>query len=137
MALFRARWLHDWRMGTAAQLLAAGMVATVAQASAQGWLAVVFLSLGVAGAANYYRALFKTLEGDGSRGSKSGLNEASLMGGYMLGSLVSGAVATHWGLRAPYVPMALMSVALLVVQLVLVRSASRAQKGVLANTFAA
>ena len=126
------RWgrrLHDWRVGTVAQLVAAAMVATISWSSSLGWLSLVFLSVGVALGANYYRGLFKSLEGAGSRGLKSGLHEASLTAGYLMGSLASGVLASRWGLRAPYVPMALLSVGLVAAQVVLVRSASRAQRG--------
>jgi predicted MFS family arabinose efflux permease len=121
------RWLHGWRVGMIAQLLAAAMVATVSLASAYAWLSLVFLSLGLTAGVNYYRGLFKSLEGEGSRGFKSGMHEASLMAGYLVGSLASGVLASRWGLRAPYVPIALLSVGLVAVQVILVRSASRAQ----------
>jgi predicted MFS family arabinose efflux permease len=127
MAFSRGRWFHDWRVGVGTQLVVSGMVATVAWTSAHWWLAAIFLALGLAAGINYYRALFKSLEGEGARGFKSGLHEASLMAGFLLGSLASGVVAEHWGLRAPYVPMALVSVGLVAAQWILLRSASRAQ----------
>jgi hypothetical protein len=127
LALRWGRWLHDWRVGMVTQLLAAVMVATVSQASAYAWLSLVFLSVGLTGGANYYRGLFKSLEGEGSRGFKSGMHEASLMAGYLVGSLASGALAGRWGLRAPYVPISLLTVGLVAAQVILVRSASRAQ----------
>ena len=123
-----SRWLQDWRKAAAAQLLGAAMVATVAKASAQWWLAMVFLSVGFALGVNYYRGLYKSLEGEGSRGLRVGLHEAALLGGITLGSLGGGALAEGWGLRAPYVPIAVIVAVLVAVQCVLLASANTALK---------
>lgn len=131
--LLGLRWshrLHDWRLAMVTQLLAAVMVATVAATRSWPWLAVVFLALGLALGVNYYRGLYKSLEGAGSRGLKSGLHEAALLLGILLGSLGGGAVAKGWGLRAPYVPAGVFVTLLLVLQAGLLASAHAARQHV-------
>jgi len=126
-ALTRWRHLEDWRLVIVAQLVAAGMVATVASAGSHLWLALVFAVSGVAGGAAYYLALFRSLEGEGSRGLKSGIHEAALLGGLLIGTLGGGTIADRWGLRAPYVPTACVVGLLVVVQIALNLSAGRAR----------
>lgn len=122
-----SRWLRDWRLCGLAQLAAVGMVATVCVASAYWWLAVVFVSVGLATGAAYYRSLYMSLEGEGSRGLNSGLHEAILFVGILSGSVGGGAIAHVWHLRAPYVPIAGFALLILIVQIILTVSAHRAE----------
>jgi len=115
-------------LGLSAQLVAGGLVASVAFASSFWHLAAVFVSAGMALGANYYRGLFKSLEHPGSRGLKAGMHEATLLTGVLIGALGGGAIAKHWGLRAPYVPAALGVLLLVIVQTVLLTSADKAQR---------
>ena len=128
-----SRRLHGWGLAAATQVVAGAMVASVARASSHLWLALVFASLGVALAVNYFRGLYKSLEHAGSRGLKSGLHEAALLGGILLGSLGGGAAAKQWGLRAPYAPAGIWVLTLVALQAVLLASA-RAARGQEAGT---
>lgn len=122
------RWGHqlqDWRCAMLAQLIAAGMVATVATASSTLWLALVFFSIGTALGINYYRGLYKSLEAPGARGLKTGLHEASVLLGILFGSLGGGVVAKTWGLRVPYLPAGICALMLLAIQAGLILSAHR------------
>jgi predicted MFS family arabinose efflux permease len=116
-AAARSAWL-----GLGAQLVAGGAVASIVFAHSFWHLMAVFVSAGSALGLNYYRGLYKSLEHAGSRGLKSGLHEATLLSGVLFGSLGGGAMAKHWGLRAPYVPLALGIVCLVAVQAVLLAS---------------
>ena len=128
MGLRWSRYLHGWGLAGATQLLAGAMVATVADASSRLWLSLVFMSLGVALGVNYFRGLYKSLEQAGSRGLKSGLHEAALLGGILLGSLGGGAAARAWGLRAPYVPAGIWALTLVGLQAMLLSSARAARR---------
>ena len=122
-----SRRLHGWGWAAVTQVLAGGMVASVARASSHLWLALVFVSLGLALGVNYFRGLYKSLEHAGSRGLKSGLHEAALLGGILLGSLGGGAAAKQWGLRAPYAPAGIWVLTLVALQAVLLASARTAR----------
>jgi MFS family permease len=122
------RWVRDWRSAALAQIVASAMVGTLAFASRAWWLAVVFGVAGVAMGVCYYRGLYQTLEAPGSRGRKSGVFEASVLGGILLGTLGGGWIADRYGLRAPYVPLGLGCVLLALVQIGLVVSATKAQR---------
>ncbi len=124
----RGRNLRHWAPAMATQLLAGAMVASVGGTESKAWLACVFLAIGAALGVNYYRGLFISLEGAGSRGLKAGLHEAALLTGVLLGSLGGGAVAKIRGLRAPYAPAGLCVLLLLVLQGFLLVSASRARR---------
>lgn len=121
-----SRWLRDWRLTVLAQILAAGMVATVSRTNSHVWLGLVFVTLGLSFGATYYRGLYTSLEGAASRGMKSGMHEAALLAGILLGSLGGGSVAHFWGLRQPYFPMACFTVLLVTVQMGLIASARKA-----------
>ena len=123
-----SRRLHGNLLGTASQILAACMVAGVAITSDRRWLFGVFFSVGLAIGVNFFRGLYRSLEHAGSRGLKSGIHEASLLLGVFFGSLGGGALAQAWGLRAPYVPIAALTVLLVCVQLGLVASATGARR---------
>jgi len=120
--------MHGWPLAAATQLLAAALVASVARADSSAWFFVVFLGLGAALGVNYFRGLYKSLENAGLRGLKSGLHEATLLGGVLLGSLLGGAMAKGYGLRAPYVPVACLAVVLTAVQGALLLSARSARR---------
>ena len=128
VAFTGAAWVRRWPLMGAAQLVAAGMVATLSFASDHFWLAAVFLVVGVAGGLNYNRALYVSLRHPGGRGLKSGLHEATLVFGVLLGSLGGGWVVSVWGLRAPYVPVAVLTVALSAVQPALILLSRRREK---------
>jgi MFS family permease len=122
------RWghtLHHGRLAMATQGLAAILVATVSTAQSQAWLALVFAMIGIALGVNYFRGLYKSLEGTGSRGLKSGLHEATLLLGILVGSLGGGMLAKGFGLHAPYVPAGLFVGALLLLQALLLTSVRR------------
>lgn len=123
-----SRHLHGWGLAAATQLLAGCMVASVARATSRLWLALVFVSLGLALGTNYFRGLYKSLEHAGSRGLKSGLHEAALLGGILVGSLGGGAAARAWGLRAPYAPAGLWVLTLVLLQAVLLASSRSARR---------
>ena len=125
------RWgtrLHGWGLAVGTQLVTAGMVATVSRAESHVWLALVFLIMGLNGGINYYRGLYTSLKAGGHRGFSTAMNEASVMGGMLVGSFGGGIVAKVWHLRAPYLLMAGLTVLLAAVQIVLIVSA-RGERG--------
>jgi len=117
--LGRGAWVRDWRVVGVLQLAAAALIASVAATSAFWWLLIVFAGVGVAAGAAYYMALYRSLEGEGSRGFKSGLHEASLLGGVLLGALGGGYVGKVWHMRAPYPTLGVLCVLLLAGQVAL------------------
>jgi len=121
-------WLRDWRLCALAQVAAAVMVATVCVASSHWWLLLVFVSMGFSIGSAYYRSLYLSLEGGGSSGLKSSLHESALFVGILIGSVGGGTIAHFWGLRAPYVPMGALVLTLVIVQVLLILSAKRAQR---------
>ena len=124
------KWLRDWRLAALGQVVAAGMVATVSRTNSHAWLGLVFVTLGLSMGVTYYRGIYTSLEGAASRGMKSGMHEAALLTGILLGSLGGGALAHFWGLRTPYLPMACMAVLLVIVQAALIASARKAAANV-------
>jgi predicted MFS family arabinose efflux permease len=122
-------WTHRWAGAVATQVAAAGLVATVAWANSHVWLSLVFGVVGFAVGVTYQRSLYASLAEEGPRQRRSGVHEASLVAGVLLGGLIGGYLA-HWiGLRAPYVPAAGLVLLLVVVQAVLASSARRARAG--------
>ena len=114
-----AVWPRDWRASLATQVGGAGLVG-IFGLTASGWMvALVFAGVGLCMGLSYYVSLYTSLEGGGGRGRKSGLHEAALMTGVTIGTLGGGAIAHRWGLHAPYVPIALLSVVMVVLQAVL------------------
>jgi len=120
------RWgtrLHGWPLAVGMQLVAGGMVLSVSRAESHVWLALVFLIMGLNGGINYYRGLYTSLKAGGGRGFRSAMNEASLMGGMLVGSFGGGIVADVWHVRAPYLLMAGLTVLLAAAQIILIASA--------------
>jgi MFS family permease len=128
LGLFWSQRLHDWRLAMPAQIFAGLMVASVGRTHSRIWLALVYLAVGLAVGINYYRGLYKSLEGAGSRGLKSGLHEATLLLGILLGSLGGGWLAKNHGLRAPYMPAGVFVIVLLVFQAALLISSGAARR---------
>jgi hypothetical protein len=118
-ALRGATWPGSWRLSVAVQVAGALLMATISVAAALPWLVLVFASLGTALGMAYYVSLYASLEDEGSRGMKSGIHEAALVGGVLVGTFGGGSIAQTWGLRAPYVPIAALAVLLVVAQSVL------------------
>ncbi len=121
------RRLHDWRLSVAMQLTTATVVATLFVASSHWWLAIVFLTIGINVGVNYYRGLYKSLEGEGSRGLKAGIHEAILVGGMLCGSFGGGVLAHVFGLRIPYAVIPLLALLLAFAQMALIISVRRAR----------
>ena len=122
-----ASWPRDWRLSLFVQVAAAALVALTGVVGSCWWAALVFASLGLGMGLSYYVSLYASLEGEGSRGIKSGLHEAALMGGLMLGAVGGGVVAHRWGLRAPYAPVAGLALVIVIAQMLLQWSARRAE----------
>jgi hypothetical protein len=114
--LGRGGWTRDWRTTVLLQLAAIALVGEVSRREGFGWLALAFAAVGVSSGAAYYLALYRSLEGEGSRGFKSGMHEASLLGGVLLGSLGGGWAASTWGLRVPYPMLGVLCILLVVAQ---------------------
>ena len=104
-----------------AQLVAAALTATLAWTSSHVCIGAAFLALGFAGGLNYNRALYVSLRHPARRGLKSGMHEAVLVIGILIGSLGGGLMVKLWGLRAPYAPMGALTVVFVAAQIVLVR----------------
>jgi predicted MFS family arabinose efflux permease len=127
---FGTRWgqrLTDWRISTAVQAVTVVMVSTVCYTSSHMWMGIVFVALGLSAGTAYYRSLYTSLEGKGSKVLKSGAHEAILIAGLLAGTIGGGAIAQKWGLRAPYVPVAGLAMILLAVQVILALLARREQ----------
>jgi predicted MFS family arabinose efflux permease len=117
-----SRWGRDVRVTAVVQLAAAAAVAAVSVAATVRACIPAFLVVGVSTGVCYYRGLYTMLETAGSRGRRSGVFEASILAGILLGSLGGGAMARYGGLHAPYVPAALFTVLMVLLQVALARS---------------
>jgi predicted MFS family arabinose efflux permease len=128
MFLLGFRWsrrLRDRRGAMLAQVAAAGMLATVSVASSHVWLALVCGTIGLASGVTYYQGSYASLESIGARGLRSGLLDASVVAGSLVGALGGGALARFVDKRAPYVPIAGMAMLLVIAQMVLMRGVRR------------
>ncbi len=119
MGLIGAEWPRRWAVSLSLQLAAAIAVGLVGVIGARWWLVPVFAVLGLSMGSAYYVSIYASLQGAGSRGTKSAIHEATLMAGALLGALGGGGIARLWGLRAPYLPLACLSLLLGIVQVVL------------------
>jgi MFS family permease len=119
MGLLGAEWPRKWTVSVLLQLLAASAVALVGIIAARWWLVLAFAALGLSMGTAYYVSLYASLESAWSRGMNSGIHEATLMAGALLGALGGGAIAHVWGVRAPYLPLALLVLLLALAQVVL------------------
>ena len=124
-AIWNSRGMNRWIFSTVTLLVAAGMTATVRVAESHLWLGAVFACLGVAMGSAYFRGLYSSLQHEGSRAKKAGAHEAALVTGLLIGSLGGGWMADRWGLRAPYVPVAVFVAIVAAVQAILVLSSRR------------
>lgn len=125
LGMWKSNIVRDWRFSGIVQLAAAGMVATLCRAESYWWIACVYVVLGISFASTYYRSLYASLEGAGSKGMRSSVHEAVLFAGILIGSVGGGEIAERWALRSPYVPIACLVVLFGIVQLVLVGAARR------------
>ncbi|MBS3764735.1 MAG: MFS transporter [Planctomycetes bacterium] len=123
-----ARAPHKWSLSVIAQIVSAALIATLATASNHLWLGLVYIFIGITLGFVYSLSLYASLADVGSRGLKSGLHEAALLGGILLGTVGGGVVANRFGLRTPYIPAAAVVLCLVVVQITLHLSASHAEK---------
>jgi len=64
---------------------------------------IAFMFIGVGGGLAYFSSIFYSLNNLEGKGQKSGIHEAVLGTGLLLGSLVGGAIAEAFTLRSPYV----------------------------------
>jgi len=64
---------------------------------------IAFMFIGVGGGLAYFSSIFYSLDNLEGKGQKSGIHEAVLGTGLLLGSLVGGAIAEAFTLRSPYV----------------------------------
>jgi len=124
----RRRTLESYKFGALCQIVAALLTATLFRASANAWLIIVFAAVGLNMGVAYYRALYQSLENERSRGMKSGVHEATLLLGALLGSFGGGAIAQGWGVRTPYPVFGLTALLLVSAQVLLATSAKRARK---------
>mgnify|MGYP006278513047 CR=1 FL=1 len=125
VGLRRSDLLRDWRLAALAQIIAGGMIGTVALTDSRWWVAAVFIVVGLNLGVCYYMALYRSLEEKGDRGFKAAMHEATLLGGMLLGSLGGGAAADLWGIRTPYALIAASVVVLVALQALLNISAGR------------
>ena len=70
--------------------------------SGVGQLAPVMVLMGCCTGLTYYSSIYYSLNTSGSRGARSGIHEALIGVGIVLGPLSGGMVAQAWGLRSPY-----------------------------------
>ena len=118
--------MRDWRAPVLTQVLAAAAVATLCREEHHAWLAAVFGVVGVCLGATYFRGLYISLEGGGARGAKSGMHEAALVIGVLIGAL-GGGILAETDLRAPYVPIAILVGVFTAIQAALNLSAANAR----------
>jgi len=128
-----ASWPRSWQVSAFSQLVAAVLVAALGLASGPGWVVPVFVALGASVGAAFCTSLYTSLEGARARGMKSALHEATLVAGILIGTVGGGGIAHVWGLRAPYVPIALLSCLLVAAQVALNRLARLAAEREQAN----
>ncbi len=65
--------------------------------------AIALLGLGLVAGATFSFSIFHTLYTKNPLGRRTGINEAIVGGGFMLGPLLGGYVAEHFGPRSPYI----------------------------------
>ncbi len=116
LGMWRSRWLCDRRISMPVQALAASAMAMVPFSNAHWRIGLVFALIGIATGIAYYRSLYASLAGEGSRGLKSGIHEATLVAGILTGSVGGGVLAHFWDIRAPYIPIAGLALLVLIIQ---------------------
>lgn len=109
----------------AAQALAVGGMGLVSISKEAYGFALGFLLLGFLLGTTYSLSLFHSLYGQVQMGAYSGLNEAIVGSGILVGPFVGGWVAQHSGLRAPYVLCALIVAGAVTIEGVLLRHGAR------------
>jgi MFS family permease len=109
-----------------AQLVCAGAVALLAGTSLPAFFLVAFLLMGAVNGYSYQASIFFTLDEMSERGKGTGLHEAFLAGGMLLGPLLAGWAGNHFGLRAPYLVCAIALLVGVALQLLVVIRQRRA-----------
>ncbi|MFC1671814.1 MFS transporter [Planctomycetota bacterium] len=125
LSMVKGSVFRDWRFSAVAQAAAVVMVATICRAESYWWMGCVYAVLGVTFASTYYRSLYTSLEGAGSKGFRGAVHEAVLFAGILIGSVGGGELADRLNLRSPYVPIAGFVLLLNAVQIVLALKARK------------
>jgi MFS family permease len=133
MCLLRVKWIQEWKIAAAVQVIAALAVAKVTTIPGVGrpqYLLPVFALVGTGIGLSYSNGLNRSLENLGGRSLKSGLNEAGAVFGHLGGAALAGLISQWFGLRAPYIPMAGLVIALTIAQAILVVSAHKSRNAI-------
>lgn len=83
--------------------------------------AVIFLFLGLSTGMTYFSSIYYSLYIEADRGKRSGIHEAFLGSGVLFGPFFSGILAEFFGLRAPYLALAMLIISLIFMELWLLR----------------
>lgn len=126
----RADGSHD-RIGRLmiAQVLAMGGMTLISVSKGVWLFAMGFVLSGVLIGTSYSLSLFHSLYGQVQKGANSGLNESIVGSGILVGPLVGGWAAQHFGLRMPYVLCGALLATAMVIEGIFIRLAERRRGG--------
>ncbi|MDD5680658.1 MAG: MFS transporter [Candidatus Omnitrophica bacterium] len=103
------------------QLFAFFSLLAVAFSSQTAHLIIAMIFLGLSCGMTYFSSIFYSLYGSADKGKKSGLHEAFLSAGAFFGPLAGGFLAQKFGIRAPYIVAAAVSIIAVAAEAALVK----------------
>ena len=117
--------IHNWQFRllplTGIQILGALGLLTLAAGSSPAVFSLGLLSLGILSGTTFTSSVYYSLQAGGPGGRRTGMHEAILGSGHLLGPLLGGLAAEHLGARAPYQLAAAVILSAIVVQALLLR----------------
>lgn len=103
------------------QILAVLSLLAIALFSCASYIAAAMIFLGTCCGMTYFSSIFYSLYGFIDKGKKSGIHEAFIGAGGLLGPLAGGIAAYYFGIRAPYLAAAALILTAIAVELILYR----------------
>lgn len=119
LARFTDRWHHRLWLLIVAEVAGLAGIASPLWTQSPVWLGVGFVGLGIGAGITYVSSLTYALQGHAEeRGQRSGLHEAVLGSGGLLGPLVGGLLAQKAGLMVPFTAGAWVFGAVVLIQVI-------------------
>ena len=112
-----------------AQVLAIGGMTLISLSQGVWLFGMGFVLSGILIGTSYSLSLFHSLYGQVQKGARSGLNESIVGSGILVGPLVGGWAAQHFGLRMPYVLCGALLATAMMIEGVFIRLAERRRGG--------